>query len=40
MLGIGISAPKLDSDAVDVQTSDLALHIVLADGRKIDAPLE
>jgi hypothetical protein len=26
--------------AVDVQTSDLALHIVLADGRELDASLE
>jgi hypothetical protein len=32
--------PTLDSHAVDVQTSDLALHIVLADGRELDAPLE
>jgi hypothetical protein len=31
---------KLDRYAVDVQTSDLALHIVLADGRELDAPLE
>jgi hypothetical protein len=37
---MGISALKLDSHAVDVQTSDLALHIVLADGRELDAPLE
>ena len=37
---MGISALKLDSDAVDVQTTDLALHIVLADGRELDAPLE
>jgi hypothetical protein len=36
---MGISALKLDSHAVDVQTSDLALHIVLADGRELDAPL-
>jgi hypothetical protein len=35
-----ISALHLDSDAVDVQTTDLALHIVLADGRNLDAPLE
>ena len=37
---MGISALKLDSDAVDVQTTDLALHVVLADGRELDAPLE
>jgi hypothetical protein len=37
---MGISALKLDSDAVDVHTTDLALHIVLADGRELDAPLE
>jgi hypothetical protein len=32
--------PQLDSHAVDVQTSDLALHIAVADGRELDAPLE
>ena len=37
---MGISALKLDSDAVDVNTTELALHIVLADGRELDAPLE
>jgi hypothetical protein len=37
---MSISALKLDSDAVDVQTTDLTLHIVLADGRELDAPLE
>jgi hypothetical protein len=37
---MGISALKLNSDAVDVRTTDLALHIVLADGRELDAPLE
>jgi hypothetical protein len=34
------SALELDSDAVDVHTTDTALHIVLADGRELDAPLE
>jgi hypothetical protein len=37
---MGISAPKLDSDAVDVETTESALHVVLADGRELYAPLE
>ena len=30
---MGISALKLDSDAIDVETTDLALRLILADGR-------
>ena len=37
---MGISALKLDSDAVDVWATDDALHMVLADGRELSAPLE
>ncbi len=37
---MGISALKLDSDAVDVETTDEALLIILADGREVSAPLE
>ncbi len=37
---MGISALRLDSDAVDVRTTDEALHVVLADGRELSAPLE
>ena len=37
---MGISVLKLDSDAVDVETTDLALRVVLADGRELAAPLE
>jgi len=37
---MGISALKFDSDAVAVHTTDRALHVVLADGRELDAPLE
>jgi hypothetical protein len=37
---VGISALKLDSDAVDVETTDEALLIILADGREVSAPLE
>ena len=37
---MGISVLKLDSDAVDIRTTDLALHVVLADGRELAAPLE
>ena len=35
-----ISALKFDSDAVEVRATDEMLHIVLADGRELDAPLE
>jgi len=35
-----ILALKLDSDAVDVETTDVALRVVLADGRELSAPLE
>ena len=31
---------ELDSDAVDVWATDDALHMVLADGRELSAPLE
>ncbi len=37
---MGISALKLDSDAVDVRATDAALHVVLADGRELSAPME
>ncbi len=37
---MGISALKLDSDAIDVGTTDLALRLILADGRELSAPLE
>ena len=39
-LGMGISALKLDSDAIDVEMTDLALRLILADGRELSAPLE
>ena len=31
---------KVDSDAVDVETTDELLRIVLADGRELAVPLE
>jgi Protein of unknown function (DUF2442) len=34
------SAPKVDSDAVNVETTDELLRIVLADGRELAVPLE
>jgi hypothetical protein len=34
-----ISAVKLDATAVDVHVTDVALHVVLADGRELTAPL-
>lgn len=37
---MAISALKLDSDAVDVETTDTVLRLVLADGRELTAPLE
>ena len=37
---MAISALKLNSDAVDVETTDTALRVVLADGRELLAPLE
>jgi hypothetical protein len=37
---MSISALRFDSDAIDVDISDLALRIVLADGRELAAPLE
>ena len=33
-------AVKLDPHAIDVMIDEAALHIVLADGREISAPLE
>jgi len=33
-------ALKLDSDVVDVETTDLVLRVTLADGRELAAPLE
>jgi len=37
---MAISALKLNSDAIDVETTDSALHVILADGRELIAPLE
>jgi len=37
---MGISALKLNSDAIDVATTEDALRITLADGRELAAPLE
>ena len=37
---MGISALKLNSDAIDVVTTEDALRITLADGRELAAPLE
>ena len=37
---MGTLALKFDSDAVEVRATNLALHVVLADGRELDAPLE
>lgn len=37
---MSISTIKLDPHAVDVMFSNEALHLVLADGREISAPLE
>jgi hypothetical protein len=36
---MGTSALKLDSDAVNVEATDLMLRVVLADGRELAAPL-
>ena len=36
---MGILALKLNSDAVDVETTDAALRVILADGRELAAPL-
>jgi hypothetical protein len=35
-----ISAIRLDPNAVDVRADDTALHVTLADGRELAAPLE
>ena len=37
---MAISAIKMNSDAVDVETTDLVLRVTLADGRELSAPLE
>jgi hypothetical protein len=37
---MGISALKLDSDAIDVETTEVAIRIFLADGRELSAPLD
>jgi len=37
---MAISAIKMNSDAVDVETTDTALRVTLADGRELSAPLE
>jgi hypothetical protein len=37
---MAISALKLDSDAIAVETTETALRIVLADGRELTAPME
>jgi len=37
---MAISAIKMDSDAVDVETTDSVLRVTLADGRELSAPLE
>jgi hypothetical protein len=33
-------AIRFDATAIDVQTDDTLLHVVLADGREISVPLE
>ena len=33
-------AVKLDPDAIDVEVTDTVLHLTLADGRELSAPLE
>ena len=35
-----ISAIRMNSDAVDVETTDTVLRVTLADGRELSAPLE
>ena len=35
---MGTLALKLDSDAVNIETTDLMLRVVLADGRELAAP--
>jgi hypothetical protein len=37
---MGTSAVRLEPLAVDVRCTDTALHVVLADGREVSAPLE
>lgn len=35
-----LSAIKVDPNAVDVRADDFALHVTLADGRELAAPIE
>ena len=37
---MAISEPAVDADAVDVETTELYLKVILADGRELAAPLE
>lgn len=37
---MAISAIRMNSDAVDVETTDTVLRVTLADGRELSAPLE
>jgi hypothetical protein len=37
---MGISALTLNSDAIDVEVTESALRIMLADGRELSAPME
>jgi hypothetical protein len=37
---MAISAIKMNSDAVGVETTDSVLRVTLADGRELSAPLE
>jgi Protein of unknown function (DUF2442) len=37
---MSISTLKFNSDAIDVEVSDTALRIILADGRELSTPLE
>lgn len=37
---MAISAPVLDSDAIDVEATETFWKVVLADGRELAAPLE
>jgi len=37
---MSISAPILNSDAIDVETTETSLRVTLADGRELTAPIE
>lgn len=37
---MSISAPILNSDAIDVETTETSLKVTLADGRELTAPIE